>query len=184
MTDVQYNSCTCTRAYDFFYRLTMTTSNIVYNLTLLLKVSHDRHFRIRQKTTCLLDGSIRPCIYRVHTVPAHMWVHACVRAWMDGPPRGSSCCVGGVLVIWTSNDGFHTIVRRLLHSSANAVFWICRCIKVHVLGTEMILRDSQASATATGWTTRCTRVRTIPGPKTPTAPENEALAYGWICLFT
>ena len=116
--------------------------------------------------------------------PAHMWVHACVRAWMDGPPRGSSCCVGGVLVIWTSNDGFHTIVRRLLHSSANAVFWICRCIKVHVLGTEMILRDSQASATATGWTTRCTRVRTIPGPKTPTAPENEALAYGWICLFT
>ena len=97
---------------------------------------------------------------------------------MDGPPRGSSCCVGGVLVIWTSNDGFHNIVRRLLHSSANAVFWICRCIKVHVLGTEMILRDSQASATATGCTTRCTRVRTIPGPKTPTAPENEALAYG------
>ena len=116
--------------------------------------------------------------------PAHMWVHACVRARMDGPPRGSSCCVGGVLVIWTSNDGFHTIVRRLLHSSANAVFWICRCIKVHVLGTEMILRVSQASATATGCTTRCTRVRTIPGPKTPTAPENEALAYGWICLFT
>ena len=45
-------------------------------------------------------------------------------------------------------------------------------------------RDSRASATATGCTTRCTRVRTIPGPKTPTAPENEALAYGWICLFT
>ena len=71
------NSCTCTRAYDFFYRLTMTTNNILYNLTLLLKVSHDRHFRIRQKTTCLLDGGIRPCIYRVHTVVETRNTSAC-----------------------------------------------------------------------------------------------------------
>ena len=37
--------------------------------------------------------------------------------------------------------------------------------------------DFQAWATATGCTTRCTQVQTIPGPKTPAAPENEALAY-------
>ena len=117
--------------------------------------------------------------------PAHMWVHACVRAWMDGPPRGSSCCVGGVLVIWTSNDGFHTIVRRLLHSSPNAVFWICRCIKVHVLGTEMIpvvhkprppRQDGRLVVLESGRSQaqklqRRQRMKLWHG-------------YGWICLFT